>query len=54
MYSQPELTTSIAKKVGVKVGKVSLDKFANNETTVREKKWDLLKKQIVRLVLGAA
>lgn len=35
--SHPELTTAIAKKVGVRVGKVSLDKFANNETTVQLK-----------------
>merc|ERR1711981_146357 len=33
--SHPELTALIAKKVGVKPGKVVLDKFSNNETTVR-------------------
>jgi len=33
--SHPDLTALIAKKVGVKPGKVVLDKFSNNETTVR-------------------
>merc|ERR1712032_966325 len=33
--SHPELTALIAKKVGVKPGKVVLDKFSNNETTVQ-------------------
>ena len=33
--SHPELTNLIAKKVGVKVGRVQLSKFANNETNVQ-------------------
>ena len=33
--SHPELTDLIAKKVGVRAGKVVLGKFANNETNVQ-------------------
>jgi len=33
--SHPELTSLIAKKVGVKPGQVILGKFANNETNVQ-------------------
>ena len=33
--SHPELTDLIAKKVGVRTGRVVLGKFANNETNVQ-------------------
>ena len=33
--SHPELTDLIAKKIGVRTGRVVLGKFANNETNVQ-------------------
>ena len=33
--SHPELTDLIAKKIGVRAGRVILGKFANNETNVQ-------------------
>ncbi len=32
--SHPDLTKSVARKVGVRIGEVTLKKFANNETSV--------------------